>query len=402
LECLFIYLFTESMFGVSEASLNYGSIPFHVLAKGADTVSLASVDSADSGGRVESTSSTAVASKKETNVTIDTEANDSRSGFKLQDSERQIDLSIDISLLRNDEPIFDIVPDKPLSRKLLDQEQQMTTRVVDDSDVAAADDRNYELCSKNAAVTEPVEDKSDTVRSCELEDDFYSAYGSTSNRTRTQDPSELMNDAVENDAKKTVAICNEWNHSVDNIPEANDIALTDCISSLNNEPAQMNRTELSSSSSCKYSGCSSKDLLSDGMVIDMNLPPCSHVSGTLCYKMADRWVLLPAPANVQCLAVSARYVWCVDFTGRIFYSALHGPGLQWFSVAPVSAQQLRVSPSGALMWRLENGSVYAATGVTARRQPWGTKWLEVARDVSFISVDETVAWYAHVSFYLLR
>jgi len=108
-------------------------------------------------------------------------------------------------------------------------------------------------------------------------------------------------------------------------------------------------------------------------------------------SVVNNWVQLPAPANIRSLSVSSRHIWCVDMSGQVLYSPLHGPGLRWFVVTTAPAQQVSVSPSGSLVWRLDGRTVYAARNVTAR-QPWGNKWSAVARDVTWISADDHVAW----------
>jgi hypothetical protein len=375
-----------------------------VVAKAFDTVSLASADSADSGCHIESSVNTtalaALTSMKET-LTGDAEADNWSCGVKQQ----QFDLNIDINLLRNDLPILEFTISPVTVGPVENEPQQGSNALLLPSATTAelsGESRKVDL--ENVTAVEAV----DTARSSVPEDDFYSAYNSSYRKPAVdRDLSAAVNDLAASDAEKTVAsepASGNAKHSAGEGCDESSVARTESMSSP--EPLPVSELGLASASTCTArilnDDCTSKDLLSTGMVIDMNLPACSHVSGTSCYKLADRWVLLPAPANIQCLAVSARYVWCVDFTGRVFYSALHGPGLQWFSVTTVSAQQLRVSPSGSLMWRLEKGSVYAATGVTARRQPWGTKWLEVARDVAFISVDESVAWYVVVLRFVLN
>lgn len=114
-------------------------------------------------------------------------------------------------------------------------------------------------------------------------------------------------------------------------------------------------------------------------------------TGSRQSTVVNNWIQLPAPANVRSLSVSSRHVWCVDVSGQLLYSQLHGPGLRWFVVTTAPAQQISVSPSGSLVWRLDDGSVYAARNVTAR-QPWGNKWSAVARDVTWVSADNHVAW----------
>lgn len=119
------------------------------------------------------------------------------------------------------------------------------------------------------------------------------------------------------------------------------------------------------------------------------------VAGTRQSMVVNNWLQLPAPANVLSLSVSSRHVWCIDASHKMLYSQLRGPGLRWFIVTTAPAQQVSVSPSGSLVWRLDSGSAYAACNVSAR-QPWGNKWIEVARDVSWISVDNHAAWLSYV------
>ncbi len=58
---------------------------------------------------------------------------------------------------------------------------------------------------------------------------------------------------------------------------------------------------------------------------------------------------------------------------------------------PCVSRRLR---SGWIVWRLHNSSAFAGTAITARA-PAGMKWVEAARDVAHICVDNTEAWYVH-------
>ena len=53
--------------------------------------------------------------------------------------------------------------------------------------------------------------------------------------------------------------------------------------------------------------------------------------------------------------------------------------------------KISVSSSGWIVWRLHKSSVYAGTNITPRA-PQGMKWVEIAREVAFITVDDNVAW----------
>ena len=68
-----------------------------------------------------------------------------------------------------------------------------------------------------------------------------------------------------------------------------------------------------------------------------------------------------------------------------------GPGLKWHTIKDAT-EQLAVSPSGMLVWRVHNNSLYVATKISTR-QPAGSKWVEAAREVAHVSVDDNVGWY---------
>ena len=68
-----------------------------------------------------------------------------------------------------------------------------------------------------------------------------------------------------------------------------------------------------------------------------------------------------------------------------------GPGLRWIPVDGY-ANQVSVSASGCIVWRLYRGMLYAGTKVTTRA-PAGSEWQDfVQSGVVHISVDETVGW----------
>jgi len=317
-----------------------------------------------------------------------------RSSF--QGSETQIDLEIDLGLLRNDQPILAFVSMPPSNNEPPEKSQSQAANIA--SHTGARDNDTFVPSSnefrRDSVSSVPVtKEMTETMRQSSSEDDFYSVYRSTKTKpVAAVEPVETKATSVnEDNASKTVVSSLEDNTSEHSLQtEINNTMPTKVpVGSLPVDNADPLTTRTSDTTEMIDE---LNILFTNGLTVDIALPPCSLVSGTSSYKMADRWVLMPAPANILCISVSTRYVWCVDHSGRLFYSALHGPGLQWFSVTTATAQQVRVSPSGALIWRIDGGSVYAASGVTAKRQPWGTKWLEVARDVAFISVDETVAW----------
>lgn len=109
-------------------------------------------------------------------------------------------------------------------------------------------------------------------------------------------------------------------------------------------------------------------------------------------SLANVWSEFTTPANIYSLALSQTHIWFTDKSENLYYSALGGvKGILWRKVAE-PASQISVSASGDIVWRLYRGKVFAGTKIT-HRHPQGLKWVEVARDVSYISVDNRCAWY---------
>ncbi|WAR18488.1 TCPR2-like protein [Mya arenaria] len=108
-------------------------------------------------------------------------------------------------------------------------------------------------------------------------------------------------------------------------------------------------------------------------------------------RAVNNWTEITANGNIYSLSVSATHVWITDRSTNIFYSSLTGPGIAWKKPTG-NASQISVSPDGNIVWGLYKGTVSAGTKITAKR-PEGMKWVEAVRDVSYISVDDTCAWY---------
>ena len=132
-------------------------------------------------------------------------------------------------------------------------------------------------------------------------------------------------------------------------------------------------------------------VLGKNTLLQSTQKPDNHVNGPRQSMVVNNWIQLPAPENIQSLSMSSRHVWCIGLSGKLMYSQLRGPGLRWFIVTTATAQQISVSPSGSLVWRLDSSSAYAACNISGR-QPWGNKWTEVARGATWISVDDHIAW----------
>lgn len=108
-------------------------------------------------------------------------------------------------------------------------------------------------------------------------------------------------------------------------------------------------------------------------------------------RLVNTWSEFMTPANIYSLVVSNSHIWFTDKNENIYYSTVGTPkGIQWRK-ATGRANQISVSPSGQIVWRLHRGTVYAGTKISSRH-PEGLKWVEAIRDVLTISVDNDCAW----------
>ena len=107
----------------------------------------------------------------------------------------------------------------------------------------------------------------------------------------------------------------------------------------------------------------------------------------------DAWLEFPLPGKSTALSlcVSRRAAWYVDKAQRLYCSSLKGPGLCWNAVDQ-PAEQISCSPSGFIVWRVYRGSAFSAVGKINVKFPSGTEWREVAREVAYVAVDDTVVW----------
>jgi len=288
--------------------------------------------------------------------------------------------SIDLELLRKEDRIFE-----PLSTSI----SHSPSKLVDSDADLAADGANAHIDS-TAESNENFNSAHSTDEMPEIvsqsspiaDDDFESIYSSNVTITAEQAAADLsLDDAIMN--------CLLNSHSDDFRQVIRPVSF--CESSLSVE---------SSNDNCDGIECDIAELSIPRQIVqphsttqDYNgyVSRAVSTAATRLSMVVNNWVQLRSPSDVRSLSVSLRHVWCVDSSDKLCYSQLHGSGLRWFVVATAPAQQVSVSPSGSLVWRLDGGSAYAARNVSARH-PWGNKWTEVARDVSWVSVDDHVAW----------
>ncbi|XP_010213533.1 PREDICTED: tectonin beta-propeller repeat-containing protein 2 isoform X2 [Tinamus guttatus] len=108
-------------------------------------------------------------------------------------------------------------------------------------------------------------------------------------------------------------------------------------------------------------------------------------------QFAESWMGYSGPGyGILSLAVSEKYIWCLDYRGSLFCSALPGAGLRWQKFED-SVQQVAVSPSGALLWKIEQktNKAYACGKVTIKGK---RHWYEALPQAVFVALSDDTAW----------
>ncbi|XP_075048735.1 tectonin beta-propeller repeat-containing protein 2 isoform X2 [Mixophyes fleayi] len=108
-------------------------------------------------------------------------------------------------------------------------------------------------------------------------------------------------------------------------------------------------------------------------------------------QLAESWMVYSGPASgILSLVVSEKYVWCLDYKGSLYCSSLPAAGLRWQKFEE-SVQQVAVSPSGNLLWKIEQKSdkAFACGKVTIKGK---RHWYEALPQASFVALSDDTAW----------
>uniref|UniRef100_A0A673X8X4 Tectonin beta-propeller repeat containing 2 n=1 Tax=Salmo trutta TaxID=8032 RepID=A0A673X8X4_SALTR len=95
------------------------------------------------------------------------------------------------------------------------------------------------------------------------------------------------------------------------------------------------------------------------------------------------------------LVVTDQYIWCLDFKGGLYCSALPDRGLSWQKFED-NVQQVALSPSGSLLWKVEQKTMtaYACGKVTIKGK---RHWYKALEDSAFVALGEDTAWIIRTS-----
>ncbi|CAM2116294.1 unnamed protein product [Caretta caretta] len=108
-------------------------------------------------------------------------------------------------------------------------------------------------------------------------------------------------------------------------------------------------------------------------------------------QFAESWMGYSGPGyGILSLVVSEKYIWCLDYKGSLFCSALPSAGLRWQKFED-AVQQVAVSPSGALLWKIEQktNKAFACGKVTIKGK---RHWYEALPQTVFVALSDDTAW----------
>lgn len=108
-------------------------------------------------------------------------------------------------------------------------------------------------------------------------------------------------------------------------------------------------------------------------------------------QLAESWMGYSGPGcGILSLIVTDRYVWCLDFKGGLFCSALPDGGLNWQRFED-NVHQVALSPSGSLLWKVEQKTMtaYACGKVTIKGK---RHWYKALDQTAFVALSDDTAW----------
>uniref|UniRef100_A0A8C3SZR1 Tectonin beta-propeller repeat containing 2 n=1 Tax=Chelydra serpentina TaxID=8475 RepID=A0A8C3SZR1_CHESE len=108
-------------------------------------------------------------------------------------------------------------------------------------------------------------------------------------------------------------------------------------------------------------------------------------------QFAESWMGYSGPGyGILSLVVSEKYIWCLDYKGSLYCSALPSAGLRWQKFED-AVQQMSVSPSGALLWKIEQktNKAFACGKVTIKGK---RHWYEALPQTVFVALSDDTAW----------
>ncbi|KAL7861785.1 hypothetical protein SRHO_G00132260 [Serrasalmus rhombeus] len=112
--------------------------------------------------------------------------------------------------------------------------------------------------------------------------------------------------------------------------------------------------------------------------------------------LAESWMGYSGPGSgIHTLMVTDRHVWCLDFKGGLYCSGLPNGSLSWQKFEE-NVQQVALSPSGSLLWKVEQKTMtaYACGKVTIKGK---RHWYKALDETAFVALSDDTAWIIRTS-----
>ncbi|XP_012688502.2 tectonin beta-propeller repeat-containing protein 2 isoform X2 [Clupea harengus] len=108
-------------------------------------------------------------------------------------------------------------------------------------------------------------------------------------------------------------------------------------------------------------------------------------------QLAESWMGYSGPGcGILSLVVTERHVWCLDFKGSLYCTPLPNGVLTWQKFEE-NVQQVALSPSGSLLWKVEQKTMtaYACGKVTIKGK---RHWYKALTETACVALSEDTAW----------
>lgn len=113
-------------------------------------------------------------------------------------------------------------------------------------------------------------------------------------------------------------------------------------------------------------------------------------------QLAESWMGYGGPGcGILSLVVTDRHIWCLDFKGCLYCSGLPNGSLSWQKFEE-NVQQVALSPSGSLLWKVEQKTMtaYACGKVTIKGK---RHWYKALDETAFVALSDDTAWIIRTS-----
>ncbi|XP_077394858.1 tectonin beta-propeller repeat-containing protein 2 isoform X4 [Festucalex cinctus] len=114
--------------------------------------------------------------------------------------------------------------------------------------------------------------------------------------------------------------------------------------------------------------------------------------GRKAEQLAESWMGYSGPGcGILSLHVTDRYVWCLDFKGGLFCSFLPQSSLHWQRFED-NIHQVALSPSGNLLWKVEQKSMTAYACAKVSSAHGKRHWYKAAKQTAYVALGDDSAW----------